>query len=252
MSSPQFQQLQAQFLSYIRRPAAENAPAGFPVDRLDIYSELLYQKFDESLSACFPVMHSILQDNGWRMLVQDFIAEHPCQTPYYRKIPDEFVLYLQQERQAVDDPPFLSELAHFEWLELALAMDAAEPVLVAPLTARQLLACVLVFNPVLNIVHYQWPVQQINRVYQPDTPPVTVTHILGCRDAEDNIRFISLSAATASLLLRLQNRQTALQALEEMGHGMTAAQRENLQQFALNMLLELNSQGAIIGAETFK
>ncbi|MGZ8908008.1 MAG: transposase-like zinc-binding domain-containing protein [Methylobacter sp.] len=34
------------------------------------------------------------------------IAEHRCLSPYYRQIPDEFVHYLHNERQAKDDPPF--------------------------------------------------------------------------------------------------------------------------------------------------
>lgn len=247
MTMPVFQQLQRQFLNYLRHPTNENQPAGFAEDRLAVYNELLYNKFDESLSACFPVLCSILEETRWRALLKDFIAEHRCLTPYYRKIPDEFVLYLQSERSASDDLPFLAELAHFEWMELVLSLAEAEPVIYETLDAKQLLHNVPVFTPVAQLLHYLWPVQEINRNYQPEIKPASTTHILGFRDAEGQVQFITLSAATAGLFLSLENRNTAIQVLQDMGKGLKPDDQANLLKFGTDILLELHRQGAIIG-----
>jgi len=49
-----------------------------------------------------------------------------------------------------DDLPFLAELAHFEWVELALSIAEAEPVVTEILSDAQLMEAVLVFTPVIG------------------------------------------------------------------------------------------------------
>lgn len=250
MSAPVFQQLQRRFLAHLRQPLPDNQPAGFAGDRLAVYVDLLYNKFDESLSACFPVLHSLLGPTRWKALLKDFIAGHRCLSPYYRQIPDEFVLYLQNERQVANDPLFLAELAHFEWMELALSISDAEPVVAEALSEAQLLDTALVFAPVLRLLHYVWPVQHVSRVFQPDEPPQQATHILGFRDADDQVQFIDLNPATARLLLLLQNGYTARQALQAIGEHASAENLENLMAFGLGILTDLHRQGAIIGSHS--
>lgn len=248
MNTPAFQQLQRRFLAYLRQPLPDNQPAGFAGDRLAVYAGLLYNKFDESLSACFPVLRGLLEPDRWKALLTDFIAEHRCLSPYYREIPAEFVQYLQHERQVADDPAFLAELAHFEWIELALSISDAEPVVTKPLSEAQLLDAVLVFAPVLQLLHYVWPVQHISRAFQPTEPPRQATHILGFRDADGQVRFIDLNPATARLLLLLQNGHTARQALQDLGGRADARELEKLMRFGLDILSDLHGQGAIIGS----
>ncbi|MGZ8908104.1 MAG: HvfC family peptide modification chaperone, partial [Methylobacter sp.] len=45
--------------------------------------------------------------------------------------------------------------------------------------------------------------------YQPGEPLPFSTHILGFRDAADQVQFIDLNPATAGLILRLQKQHTA-------------------------------------------
>jgi hypothetical protein len=246
--SPAFQQQQRQFLNYLRQPQADRLPAGFSLERLAVYVDLLYNKFDESLTACFPVMHSLLSKADWRALLLEFIAEHRCLTPYYRQIPDEFVQYLKQERQHLDDWPFLAELAHFEWIELQLSIAETEPVTRKSLSDVELLNNVPVFAPVIQLLHYHWPVQDIGPSFLPSEPPETATHILGFRDSEDQVQFVALTPATAKLILLLNNGLTGQQALEAMrGDDLTDAQFLELTRFGQRILSDLHSQGAIIG-----
>lgn len=242
-----FQELQREFLAHCRNPEQQPLPTGFDPQGSAIYVDLLYNKFNASLTTCFPVSYAILGATAWQKLLKDFIAEHCCLSPYYRKIPDEFVLYLQNERQELGDLPFLPELAHFEWIELVLSIADAEPVESETLADTELLDAVLVFAPVTKLLSYVWPVQQINQAYQPDKPPSLATHILGFRDAEDQVQFIALNPATASLLMHLQNGHTATQVLQELGKDLAPSEFSKLMQFGKCILSDLYRQGAIIG-----
>jgi hypothetical protein len=244
--TPLFQQQQRQFLHYLRQPRVAQLPAGFAPERLSVYADLLYNKFDESLTACFPVIHRILSPADWRALLLDFIAEHRCLTPYYRQIPDEFVQYLQQERNRTDNLPFLAELAHFEWIELQLSIAESESITIKPLTREQLLFGTPVFAPVMQLLHYQWPVQDIGPHALPTEPPAMTTHILGFRNSNDQVRFIALSPATAHLIELLGTGLTGQQALQVMRGELTPAQFTELTWFGLSILIDLHRQGAII------
>jgi hypothetical protein len=242
-----FQNLQRQFLAHLRSPEQQPLPTGFDQQGAALYVDLLYNKFNDSLTTCFPVTYAILGETVWQQLLKNFIAEHRCLSPYYRQIPDEFVQYLKNERQVINDLPFLAELAHFEWIELTLSIAEAEPIVTESLSDLQLMEAVLVFTPVLKLLHYVWPVQQINRAYQPDEPPSVATHILGFRDAADQVQFIALNLATASLVLQLQNQYTAKQTLQELGKDFTPSELSNLMLFGKDILADLYRQGAIIG-----
>lgn len=246
-STPAYQQQQRQFLNFLRRPQAAQLPAGFDAERVAVYVDLLYNKFDESLSACFPLVHSLLSKENWRALLLDFIAEHRCLTPYYRQIPDEFLHYLQYERQSPEDWPFLAELAHFEWMELQLSIAESEPVTRKPLPDAELLANCPVFAPVMQLLHYHWPVQDIGPNFLPSDPPETATHILGFRDSDDQVQFVAINPATAKLILLLNNGLTGQQALEAMrGYELSDEQFFELTHFGQRILADLHSQGAII------
>lgn len=234
------------FLDYLRQPQAAKLPPGFAPERLAIYVELLYNKFDESLSACLPIIHRILSGDEWRALLLDFIAEHRCRSPYYRQIPDEFLQYLHQERQPTGDKPFLAELAHFEWIELQLSIAEAASVPVKALTEQQLFYDVPRFTPVKQLLHYHWPVQELGPTFQPKTPPASPTHILGFRDSNDQVQFIALNPATARLVRLLCNGYTGQQALDNLGSGLDEAASIQFMQFGMQALLELHHRGAIV------
>ena len=47
--------------------------------------------------------------------------------PQFFRIAEEFLKYLDDERgEVADDPVFLRELAHYEWVELALSISQEE------------------------------------------------------------------------------------------------------------------------------
>ncbi len=245
-----FQTVQRQFLAHLRNPEHEPLPNGFAEQSAEIYVDLLYNKFNDSLELCFPVTHDVLGETAWQQLLKAFIAEHRCKSPYYRQIPDEFIRYLQTERVSVSDPLYLLELAHFEWVEMILAITEAEPITASTLSAiNDWLACRPIFVPILEVLHYVYPVQRINASYQPTIPPEQVTHILGFRDMADVVQFIELHPATTRLLEILQSTGcTVREAIEQIATELEQPEPSALFSFGIETLTHLKQQGAILGA----
>ncbi|WP_173586115.1 DNA-binding domain-containing protein, partial [Methylogaea oryzae] len=125
---PSLIQTQQRFSAYIRDPESNPAPDDVAPRRMAMYRELFYNNVESFLSGNFPVLRSLYGDGAWHALAQDFFARHRCRTPYFYAIPEEFLAFLRDERDRQhDDPPFLQELAHYEWAEMAVAIAQGEP-----------------------------------------------------------------------------------------------------------------------------
>ena len=123
--SANFREIQQRFAGIIRDPAAP-VPPDMPEERMAVYRELFFNGFDSHLSGNFPVLRSLFDKPAWEAMVHDFMIRHRCRTPLFTEIGLEFVSYLQNERQAEGDPAFLAELAHYEYVELAVALSDAD------------------------------------------------------------------------------------------------------------------------------
>ena len=131
MSDPgNFRDTQYAFAAHIRDPSANPAPDAIEDRRMAIYRELFFNNVHGFISNGFPVLRSLYDEAEWTALVRDFFSRHRCETPYFLEISREFLDYLQSEyRPGESDPPFLFELAHYEWVELALSISTAAAVL---------------------------------------------------------------------------------------------------------------------------
>lgn len=194
-----FQQFQHEFGRHLRDPRHHPRPPGVPARRMAIYTELVYNNLEGFLLACFPITRRIVGDRRWPGLMRAFFREARCQTPYFREIPREFLDWLTA-RDALTGPPWLKELAHYEWVELAL--DVMDVILPQHDPQGDLMACIPVWVPALMNLSYHWPVQHIGPDYRPRKPhPV---HLLVFRDAGDVIQFIELNPVSARLVELLQ------------------------------------------------
>ncbi|MDO9141649.1 MAG: putative DNA-binding domain-containing protein [Methylobacter sp.] len=246
-----FQAVQRQFLAHLRNPGQQPLPTGFDPQGVALYTDLLYNKFNDSLTTCFPVTQAILGEKAWQQLLKSFIARHRCLSPYYRQIPDEFIQYLQTEWVNHTGLPYLLELAHFEWVELILAITDAEPVVQYETAVNDWSACHPVFAPVLQLLHYAYPVQHINENYHATMPPEQATPILGFRDKEDAVQFIELNPATARLIEILHDTDdsyTVGEAIEQIAAELQHPEPSALFAFGVATLADLMQQGAILGA----
>lgn len=247
-----FQALQRQFLAHLRDPTRQPLPTGFAEQRMGLYADLLYNKFSENLELCFPVTCALLGEVAWQGKLKAFIAQHRCLSPYYRQIPNEFMAYLQAETGNDNDLPFLLDLAHFEWIEMVLAITEAAPVTAFKSgVVNDWLDICPVFAPVLHTLHYAYPVQRINLDYQPSAPPEQATHILGFRDADDAVQFMEMNPATTRLIDILHSTGcTAGEAMQQIGTELQHPEPSALFSFGIETLTDLMQQGAILGTRT--
>lgn len=189
------------FAGHIRDPAGQPAPGGVEDRRMQIYRKLFFRNVENLLSSNFPVLRRIHGGTRWRRLVRDFYAEHRAHTPLFPELAKEFLRYLQDGRGQRDgDPPFLLELAHYEWVELALSLDPRELDGVAAKADGDLIDGIPVLSPLAWPLTYHFPVHRIGPDFQPTEPPPTATHLLVYRDRGDAVRFMQLNDVTLLLL----------------------------------------------------
>lgn len=221
--SVDFKAKQREFAAYIRDPATNPAPADVKPQRMAMYRELFFNNVESFLSSNFPVLRKIMDDPAWFELAQDFFARHPCKSPYFSEIPEEFLAYLQIERSNPDDYPFLMELAHYEWVEMALAI-AKEKAPLPPENVASLLKDSIKLSPLAWPLAYQYPVQLISPDFLPTAAPEQPTFLIVYRNQDDEVNFIQLTALTYRLLQIIQDHaglaaQTYLQQVaEESNH----------------------------------
>jgi hypothetical protein len=170
---------QSRFAAHIRNPDKSAAPADVEDRRMAIYRDLFFNNIRKFLSTNFPVLRQLYSDGDWDILVRDFFTEHRCRTPLFPELPREFLQYLQEVRQTREgDPPFMLELAHYEWAELALSLDQHEFSNVAADPEGDLLDGIPVLSPLAWPLSYRFPVHRIRPDYQPAEAPAKATHLL--------------------------------------------------------------------------
>ncbi len=212
-AEPDFIRQQYAFAAHIRDPQQHAAPSGIEDRRMGIYRELFYNNVEGFLSSSFPVLHRLLDDDSWHALARDFFASHRCHSPLFLEIPREFLSYLDEERGAREgDPPFMRELAHYEWVELALSVAEVNELPVDP--DGDLLDGVPLPSPAAWPLSYSYPVHKISPDFRPAHPGEQPSYLLAYRDTEGDVGFIELNPVSARLFSLLQeNRGSSGRAL---------------------------------------
>lgn len=199
------EELQRRFAAHLRDPASAPPPAGIEDRRLQVYRDLFINNVSGLLAGTFPVLRAILGPERWSRLARDFYRDHRCHTPLFLEIPREFLDYLADERPpAADDPPFLYELAHYEWVDLALTVAEEEIAGVPADPDGDLLRGVPVLSPLAWPLAYRYPVHRISHEWQPTEPPDEPSFYIARRDRDERVGFLQVNAVTLRLLERLQ------------------------------------------------
>ncbi|WP_166426160.1 putative DNA-binding domain-containing protein [Paraglaciecola sp. 20A4] len=197
-----FQKTQLEFIEHIKDP--DNKPFKHPVEsrRMDIYRDLFFNNIKGFLSSGFPVLESLYNEEQWNSLARQFFATHDCRSPYFTDISKEFVEYLSNEYELqAHDPIFMKELAHYEWMELAVSIRKQTQKWDASKTVSN-----VQMSQLASVVSYQFPVHQISQDYQP-TEPSEAIYLVIHRDSDDKVDFTLITAMTAHLLLTIENNE---------------------------------------------
>lgn len=236
---PDFQRRQYEFAAHIRDPESNPAPASIEDRRMAIYRELFFNNLLKLLGGTFPVLKKLHEPRKWRRLVRQFMSRHRAHTPYFLEIPREFLEFLEQEyTPAADDFPFLLELAHYEWVELALSVSPLSNDLSNVAPDGDLLAGVPLQSALAWPFTYQYPVHRIAADFIPAAPGERPTLLVICRRANDEVGFMELNPVTARLLALIGNnaaRESGRELLQRLageihypdtdalvGHGLAA------------------------------
>jgi len=242
--------LQTAFAAHIRDPERVAAPADIENRRMQIYRELFFNNIQSLLSSNFPVLRALHTDSDWRQLVRDFYSEHRCQTPLFPEIAKEFLRYLQDGRKPrAEDPGFLHELAHYEWVELALSLDERELDAIEVQADGDLLNEVPVLSPLAWPLTYTYPVHRIKPDFQPGEPPADSTHILVYRNRQDSVRFMQLNDVSRLLLELLQEDQgvAGLELLENVARLIRHPEPGRVVKGGSELLEDLRKKDVLLG-----
>lgn len=202
---PEFVRRQLEFAAHIRDPENRPRPTDVEERRMAVYRELFYDNLESLLAGNFPVLRKLLADDQWHSLVRDFFVRHRARTPYFLEIAQEFLDYLQNERETDPrDPPFLLELAHYEWVELAVSIseESANPDDADP--NGDLMTGIPVVSPLAWNLSYRFAVHLIGPDFQPDAPQEEPTHLVVYRNRAEEVEFMEINAVTQRLLQLLQ------------------------------------------------
>ncbi len=248
MSASDFRALQYAFAAHLRDPEHNAPPAGLEDRRLAIYRELFYNNVQGLIAGNFPVIRRIVPDAAWHALVREFYAHHECHTPLFPEIGREFVKFLEA-READATRPFLSELAHYEWVELALSIDEAsiEEVLHDP--DGDVVAGVPVISPLAWPLVYRWPVHRIREDLQPVEAPAQPTCLVVVRNRRDDVAFMEVSPLTIHLLETVKENpgRTGLDCVATLAERFDASQRAAAIEAGSTMLRQLRDRDVLLG-----
>jgi len=236
---------QMAFTRHIRDPQNASPPEGVSERGMAVYTEIVFNNIDSSVSACFPVLKKVLGEDIWLGLVREFFIQQPCATPIFREIPEAFLAYINRVSGL---PPYVQNLAHYEWVELYLAY-ADETIDWSQIdTEAYLLDSPVAFVPAMTLLSYDYPVHQISPENIPASPLETPVSMLVFRDADDEVKFVELNQMTAALIEDLQDGQlSARQALIGIASAMAFDDVDAIVDFGFELLRDLKSQGAILG-----
>jgi len=205
MDKPSLHQQQDVLTRYLRDPEHCAPPAEMDAARAQVYRDLVLNNLSTLLSGTFPVLIKILGDEQWRTLVRIFLRDYRAQTPKFGEIAKEFIEFLAADPQALSEgtwPPFMVELAHYEWVEMALQQSDAEPL--APGDAALILERPLQVSPLAWPLAYGWPVQLVGPDVQPEAAPAQPTLLLVRRAEDWSVKFSQLSPLAWRLLQRIE------------------------------------------------
>jgi uncharacterized protein len=197
--------LQRDFAACVREPGRGELPPGVAARRMQVYRELFFNNVEGLLSSNFPVIRTLYADADWKALVARFLRDHRAQTPLFPEIGREFLRWLEQrQHEGHGDAPFLLELAHYEWAELALSLDEQDVDAITHDPSGDVVDGVPVVSPLAWVLGYRFPVHRICGDFRPAVAPAEPTLLLLIRDRGDQVSFLEINALTAALIERLQ------------------------------------------------
>ena len=211
-----FQRTQLAFTEYLRGITNGNTTEERKPRQQEIYRDLVYKNINQCVSDVFPITKSIISESDWEATIREFIRVHPSQTPYFLEICQEFLAYFVNTRKLQHtDHPFIIELMHFEWIQLAVdIVDINFPEIVFNTTPNK--RSPWKASPLVAGLTYSYPVHLIDEEYLPEKPTAQPTHLLVYRNRNDQLKTSETDYLGLRIIQLLQSHEniTYLQILQ--------------------------------------
>lgn len=251
---PEFQRKQLAFAAHIRDPQNTAAPEGIEDRRMAIYRELFFNNLRSLLATTFPVLSKLMGDRKWRTLIRRFMQKHRAATPYFLELPEELIAFLENGYEPEpDDFPFLLELAHYEYIELALNTSTARNDFDGVDPNGDLALGVPVKSVLAWVYAYRFPVHRISPDYLPAEAPEQPTYMAVYRNRNDKLSFLELNPMTAGLLDAIDNNTANLageRLIRQLADSVGYADVEQFVAHGLAALQDMRDREILIGTRT--
>ena len=242
---PSFSSIQYEFAQAIRNPDQNPIPDNINPRRMAIYQDLFYNNIEGFVSNAFPVIREITDDESWSAMIRDFMIQHHCKTPLFHEIVREYLNYLDNERDNKDDPVFLKELAHYEWVELALSVleDDTQPLQL--LENEDLMQLQLSTMSTAWSLSYHYPVHQIGPDFQPDEISDHPIFLLVYRNMAYGVTFLDLNPVSARLIDLLNQGLTVQSASSQISQELQHPAPKVVDEGAKSLIYDWISRGVL-------
>lgn len=246
-----FKDIQYRFTQHMRDPDHVPAPEDVEDRRMEIYRGLLYRNVEGFMANSFPVLRKITPDEDWHEMLRDYFKNHLARTPLFPKMPSEFLQYLEHERDTSNDPPYIFELAHYEYAETAVAIDSRELSWKNVDASGDLLDGVPVLSPLAWPLSYRYPVHKISKDYLPQEAPAQATYIVVYRDRNDKVGFAELNPVSARLVEMIQKDRniTGRSILETIAKELNHPGPETVVNGGLEIMQDLLAKDILLGVK---
>jgi len=198
-----FQQSQQQLTDFIRNRETTTLPVSVDSERAAIYRRLVSGNLLSLVEKTFPRAWPLLVREQWQDLIDSFLLIERSQTPFFYEIAEVFLSFVASQSDYEKEYPFLVELMHYEWIELALDISSIE---LPPRSAH-------VHNPLEHIPQvsplawplvYQYPVHRMDGSFDSSDMPAVPTCFIACRKRDDSVVMMEVSASTCALVELLE------------------------------------------------
>ncbi len=241
-----FQQTQYQFAAYIRDPEHQAIPDHLESRRMAIYRDLFFNNINNTLSSAFPVIRQLMTENDWLTLVRSFMQQHYCQSPRFVDVSKEFIDYLHQQNDVDKAMPFLHELAHYEWVELALSIAEEEWQQSEIDEHTNLLAMSYQGSPLAWLLSFDFPVHQISHDFQPTSASETPHFLLVYRNQADEVKFIELNGLSAHLFECITAGEDVDSVIDSIAEVMPQLDRQLITNGARDLITDWLAKGILL------
>jgi hypothetical protein len=252
----ELQRSQYEFAAHLRDPRVTAAPTDIEDRRMDIYRRLFINNVSNFLKSTYRRTNELLGEDRWRSLTRDYYRDHVSKAALFPELPGEFLRYLMEERAegqhtaTEPDPPWLTELAHYEWVEAGLRFaDDPEPV-ANLLTDGDLLQQCPVASELAWLLSYRYPVDKISAAEMPDEPATQPYCYIAWSNADFDVKFVSVNVVSARLfeLVRDDPAKTGAEHLATIAAEMNHPQPEAIRESGLAILEQWRDKQILLGS----